>query len=307
MNKNMISHQESLHGAILSDHNRKSKIDLTIPMQTHLTETVRLGKFPAAYGYQIAIKIIYDCLGILISSNSKKEIGDAYTFSPNLNHLARLLYYEIKSSFLDIINDTFKIDHIRDYQDFDFFILCFVDKIDNYKGRFYILPKNFICDNSSIFKLSAMNNTKYDNQKNQNVDKQLRIKKEIVYDFFEKNNLAPTSNYEDVVRLLCTRQLHETVSKNLNPSSEQIRFNINGNIIQGKTNEDTWVNLANYIGPLNSEKYFPSFWLSTQPSKYHIVRLNIGNHWLDSNISVHEAGRIIKWGNQKTGFDIKLA
>lgn len=302
--KTEITVEESRRKAEEADLLRRTPLDLGMNMTKFITEAF-YRKVSASTGLQLAKKMILDTKGVLMPTES--DMGDAFSVSRIIDLITRILYYEIKTSFLNIDHKNFRIDHIRDYQDFDYFLICFVDKLNKYEGLFYILPMDFICKNPSVFSLSAMNNTKRANMNNINIDKKLVVKRDVVYDLFPKYSLIPTTKYKDFLEMLMSYELHNIRSKTiLQPFKTKIKFDINGTIIDGNNNREVWGKFVAHLGPMRSEKFFNKFLISVKPSDLRNLQLPLGNHWLDPNISRWEAQRIIKIGNDKTGLNVKL-
>jgi len=204
----MISQEQSLRRAMEIGNERDAEVDFNLPMSIFVTEYYR--RNPQAYGHGIVNKIIFDTQGLLKSCPS--EYGDAFSTSNNKKGTAEL-FYEGKSSFSSK-KGTFRITHIRDFQDFDYFIICFVDRQDKFKEYYYILPKDYICKNPDVFKLGNMNNSKKENQNNVNVDKCVTIKKEVVFEKFGENNLLYGTDYKDLMSCIKSERLHGSMFVN---------------------------------------------------------------------------------------------
>lgn len=298
----MTTLKNSLKRAVEIGLERDRNINLNQKIESFVTDAFT--HTPSSYGHLLCKKIIYDSNGVLL--RCEPDFGDAVSFSDNTELIRRLLNYEVKTSYLDLKTNTFRLTHLRDYQDFDYFIVCFIDRSDNFKPHFYVLTRSFICDNKELFKLHAMNNTNRANQDNVNIDKAITIKKEVAFNLFGKNNLLPGTSYDDLITAIKNYELHDLFNKNKKMKTTKIAFDVNGTIIKGKTNEKLIVEFVNYLGPLTAQEYFPSFYLSTQPTKCRYVRLRLGNHFFDPKISPIDIKRIVNRGNKKTGLNIKL-
>jgi len=172
---------------------RNLKLDYSSQIRIFLLQAYR--KNPSSYGTEICKKIMFDSMGKLI--HSKPDDGDAYSLvSSKKGKIYE--YYEIKSSYSQKLSGEFRIAHIRDYQDFNYFIICLVDTEDDFQEYFYLLDKSFICENSN-FNLSAMNNTKKANMLNVNIDKGMSIKKDEAFYLFGMGNLLCGTSYDDLL------------------------------------------------------------------------------------------------------------
>ena len=81
-------------------------------------------------------------------------------------------YYEIKTSYLGQSGDTYTITHIRQWQKFNYYLLCFIDCDNDFTPHFYVLNKNFM----DMIKVDNMNGTSNSNIGNDKVEKRATIK-----------------------------------------------------------------------------------------------------------------------------------
>lgn len=86
-------------------------------------------------------------------------------------------WFEVKISYLNKGSDLFTIRNVRPYQDFDYFILCFVDCKRNFEPMFIVVKKNIIANNPSVITLTPMNGTKKANKDNKDIGYGATIKK----------------------------------------------------------------------------------------------------------------------------------
>lgn len=83
-------------------------------------------------------------------------------------------YFELKVSFLSSRTDTYSITHIRPWQRFNFYLLCFVDCENDFTPNFYLLDKHVV----HKMRLGYMNGTPEANSHNHNVELRITIKKD---------------------------------------------------------------------------------------------------------------------------------
>ena len=81
-------------------------------------------------------------------------------------------YYEVKTSYLGQSGDTYTITHIRQWQKFNYYLLCFIDCDNDFTPHFYLLNKNVM----DMIKLDNMNGTSNSNIDNTKVEKRVTIK-----------------------------------------------------------------------------------------------------------------------------------
>lgn len=81
-------------------------------------------------------------------------------------------YYEVKTSYLGQSGDTYTITHIRQWQKFNYYLLCFIDCDNDFTPHFYVLNKNVM----NMIKVDNMNGTSNSNIDNTKVEKRVTIK-----------------------------------------------------------------------------------------------------------------------------------
>jgi len=211
-----------LKDAIQTKNLRNVKIDTTIPMHEFIPSASK--RTPQWYGINIPKKIMEDNKGKIFPMDPREDRGDAYIPSQSKDYdllldkyvnLDSILYIEFKTSFTDNETGTkHRITHVRGFQDLTHYIICLVDQEDNYKSRFYFLPKQLIFDMAGT---SAMNNTSERNKENKFVDTCFGMEKIELYDIFGKNNLLRGTSYQD----LCDYINYMSNTKVLNKTTQQ--------------------------------------------------------------------------------------
>jgi len=161
---------------------KSKEVDYMLPLNHFIMDCyVRLN--PCSYGLRIASKICID--SSLPQVSSRLGLGDC---------MVGERAYEIKVSFLSQEN-TYCITHIRMWQKFTHYILCFVDCRDNFTPNFIVLNKFEL----NKLNLGAMNNTKEANVDNHNIELRVTIKKDSKeYNFLLRNNLLDGTSYGDL-------------------------------------------------------------------------------------------------------------
>ena len=153
----------------MSDYLKRAKekyktnkdIDMSLSLIDYICECyVKLN--PCSYGSRIENKV----KKLLKVKNVKKsENKGDFKFGDT--------YGEMKVSFLSQ-SLCYNITHIRLYQDFDFYLFCFIDCEDAFTPHFYLISKNIM----NKLPLTSMNGTEESNMKNKNVDQRITIKKD---------------------------------------------------------------------------------------------------------------------------------
>ena len=136
-------------------------IDLNLDLIDYICECyTKLN--PCSYGSRIENKIKKI---LKVKTVKKGENRGDFSFGTK--------YGEIKITFLSQTN-CYNITHIRLYQDFDFYLFCFIDCEEMFTPNFYLIPKNIM----NKLPLTSMNGTEESNMKNKNVDQRITIKKD---------------------------------------------------------------------------------------------------------------------------------
>jgi len=113
--------------------------------------------------------------------------------------------FEAKLSFLHK-KGSYGIRQIRLYQDFDFFLICFVDCENNFTPSFTCVPQKAL---KKIFHLTPTNGTKEANKKNGNIPYSVNVTKgsyqmKLLFDDY---NLLKGTTYSDVVNFLSKKNI----------------------------------------------------------------------------------------------------
>jgi hypothetical protein len=181
---------------------------------------------PASYGKQFVRKIIHDSdesriYEILGVSDSSDEGDISITFDnfeffckketewvlkgKRLVPMCKVILdnipmktIEVKISYLGK-NESYTIRNIRPYQDFNYFLLCFVDCKDNFKQTFVLVNKEVITNSKNIT-LTPMNGTKNINEGNVNIGYGTAFNKySDTFDYIKEKNILNGTNYTDVL------------------------------------------------------------------------------------------------------------
>lgn len=149
---------------------------------------------PCTYGKLLPKKIQHDS-GPFLRSSDKDLLSDRGDL-----HINKKTFLEVKTSIIGKGGKN-SITNIRDWQDFDYFILCFID-ID-FIPSFFCVPKEAVTNNPQL-KLSAMNDSKEINSHNTYVAKRTNINSYDVNYLFKKHNLLKGTSYTHLLTFLKT-------------------------------------------------------------------------------------------------------
>jgi hypothetical protein len=144
---------------------------------------------PCSYGGKIQAKLIKE-LGIL-SISASLDRGDAFFGK---------FFAEMKCTFLDKKN-SYHLTHLRQWQNFDFYILCFIDCENDFIPEFFVLNKKVL----DKIKTTAMNGTKESNLNNDKVSLRATVKKNgEVHKMFKKKNKLSGTSFSDLKKFIDT-------------------------------------------------------------------------------------------------------
>ena len=145
---------------------------------------------PNKYGNVFPEKIIHDVGPRLKKMSPKLDRGDL--------HINYKKFFEVKISYKNI-GEKYSITNIRDWQDLNYFILCFVD--ENFKPKYYCVPKDVVTCNPKI-SLTGMNNSKTINSYNTYVGKRTTIDANDIDWLFKSNNVLKGTTYTNLINFL---------------------------------------------------------------------------------------------------------
>jgi hypothetical protein len=145
---------------------------------------------PNKYGDSFPEKLVYDVGPMLKKIPRSLDRGDL--------HVGYKKFMEAKISYLGL-KDSFSITNIRDWQQLDYFILCFVD--GEFNASFYCVPKEVVTDNHNI-RLTGMNNSKKINSSNTYVGKRTTIKSGDIRWLFKEHNILAGTTYKHLFTFL---------------------------------------------------------------------------------------------------------
>jgi hypothetical protein len=141
-------------------YNQNTEVDYNLGFNDFIMDCyVRLK--PCSYGGKIQQKISLDVNLISIAPNENR--GDV---------LFNDKFAEIKTSYLGK-NKTYRLTHLRMWQKFTYYIICFIDCENDFTPELYLIDKNIM----DKFKLTPMNGTTDSNSENNNIELSCTIKK----------------------------------------------------------------------------------------------------------------------------------
>jgi len=169
--------------------NKLTKEEMDLPMKDFIP-CIYYNCSPNLYGVRFAKKILKESKGFLTETNQSMDNGDFMFFDDTTKTYK---YGEIKISYKGI-NGKYRVTNIRDHQRLDYFILCFVDTENDFKPKYYVVPKEHVT-NGTFFKLSAMNGTFIANMNNEVVPKSMTVSEDDVDWYFSQKNLLNGNTY----------------------------------------------------------------------------------------------------------------
>ena len=104
-------------------------------------------------------------------------------------------YFEVKVSYLTQKNDSFNLTHLRTWQNFNYYLCCFIDCDDNFTPHFYVVDRKIV----SQMKLNYMNGTPKSNEDNTNVEMRATLTRgKENFRMINKHNLLKVTTYESL-------------------------------------------------------------------------------------------------------------
>lgn len=185
MNKNLLNEVKKKR----DKRNILTNKDFQLPMDDFILKIYNVCT-PNKYGDSFPLKIQHD-IGVKLKKMPRTmDRGDL--------HINYKKFLEAKISYLDL-KGNYSITNIRDWQDLDYFILCFVDS--NFKASFYCVPKKVVTDNPKL-SLTGMNNSKKINSYNTYVGKRTSFDSVDTDWLFKKKSVLKGTTYKDLVTFL---------------------------------------------------------------------------------------------------------
>jgi hypothetical protein len=141
-------------------YNQVTEVDFNLDFSDFIMDCyVRLK--PCSYGGRVQQKIGMDVNLTSIPANENR--GDL---------MLRDKFAEVKTSYLGK-SGTYRLTHLRMWQKFKYYIICFIDCENDFNYEIYLIDK-YIMDK---FKLSPMNGTSHSNSENNNIELSCTIRK----------------------------------------------------------------------------------------------------------------------------------
>jgi hypothetical protein len=196
---------------------------------------------PASYGRQFVKKIMRDESETPLEEKRNLyyikdwvDQGDLVQLYPSVEYFSGVIYdskrhkqvkwdnaskmtIEVKISYLTK-EGNYNIRNIRPYQDFDYFLFCFVDCENDFTAKFIMVEKRVITEFDNCFTLTPMNGTKKANKDNKDIGYGTSFKKGFSQEWtLEQYNLLDGTTYDSFKRYLTNNigVLKETYEKSL--------------------------------------------------------------------------------------------
>ena len=184
--------------AALLKRNKDKSVNYDLKFQDFICQCyVNLN--PNSYGTHIQDYISRYAHGYHISASEEKGdfvVGD--------------YYFEVKASYLSQKNSSYNITHLRTWQQFNYYLCCFIDCDDNFKPYFYLIDKNIVAKMT----LSFMNGTPKSNVNNMNVEMRATVKIDSHnHKVLRKHNLLKDTTFESMREFMLDVEKKHMVEK----------------------------------------------------------------------------------------------
>ena len=242
-----------------TNRNEITSTEYRLPIDEFLME-LYLKCTPGSYGKKFPLKLLGDCQRNDIYMRDipdNENCGDTRICYPQIDGCAAGWFkygnrtltlneiseyrLEIKISYLTKKN-IYNIKGIRLYQDFDFYILCFVDCEENFRPRFACIHKD-VLQSEGLCTLTPLSGTKESNLNNENIVYSASIKKNsYAYDmifsddpYYIGYNLLKDDTYESLLSFLShLNKKAMTDYLNSDETKKKILKNLRGGYNRGK-------------------------------------------------------------------------
>lgn len=286
-------------------------IDFDLPIEEFLELCQH--EIPATYGKLIVKKIIHDSGRIAQSVSDNIEKGDI-----KIRENWTDKFYEVKTSFLNK-GGKFGIKNIRSWQDYDRFILCFVDTTnDKYRPYFYCVDKSVIIDNP-VLVFTGMNNTKETNMKNMRVALSTSFDMNEHSWLFGEENYLGGNTYQHLINfikkydnrldrdILRERYVDENLSKPVTTRGpvQKVYLKMGDKTIWGSSNKEVMKNLVTHIGPKRLDGIIWRSSLNKQPNENRTEYVGDG-YYLNPKFSLRDFSSTIQSINHHLGLSIQI-
>jgi hypothetical protein len=139
---------------------------------------------PASYGYQLQHYICHILLKL-------KKLGDNLGLG---DFVLNKEFGEFKSTYLSKDNE-YNLTHLRQWQNFSYYLLCFIDCDNDFNPEFYLITK----EDMGKFKLGFMNGIAEENKGQKNREKRLTVKKGSKnHKLFAEYNILSGTSFKDL-------------------------------------------------------------------------------------------------------------
>jgi hypothetical protein len=151
-------------------------------MNQYLSLATNKFKSDRSVNYDLPLEdFICQCYVKLTPNNYGTRVQERLRRELNVNRVSQRLgmgdfeicrkYFEVKVSYLSSKEDSYYLLHLRPWQRFNYYLLCFVDCENDFKPNFYVIDKHVI----HKFKLNNMHGTADANSDNHNVELRISI------------------------------------------------------------------------------------------------------------------------------------
>ena len=291
---------------------RDTDVDIDIPMDK-FSLIVYLG-LSQKYGQLIPKKIIRDSMGVLTPTNPNVGPGDAF-----INTLKGIIHYEIKCTYTSK-NGMYSLTQLRMFEDYQYFIIALFDRTDNFKSRFYVIPKEVL----RKLKLQSMHGNKKVNSENKFIEERVSLTTMDAYDFFGYHNILPGTSYDDLrsyyFQLGVSQHVNPNVKMNVPLTGGQLQnhrcsksfyekrttiyFTVNNERIMGDNNKDTVRLLIEHLGTEEAMKFFTNSILSKERGEYH--NMMIGDCYYNPRLSIRDIRNFMARGAKNSKVIVKM-
>jgi hypothetical protein len=191
------------------EKNRINDSDYELPIDEFLV-SIHNECDPGVYGNYFAKRVIKDSKGVLKPVNITENRGDCKF---NSKDTGEDMYVELKITFLSERTNSYKLSNLRFYQDFNYFLFCFVDKL-TMEYYFFLVEKKSL-EECGFFKFTPMSGTLIENYNKNSVIYSSTVSVSEMLWVFGKLTLLDGTTYESLMKYINDKSVNNFIPNTL--------------------------------------------------------------------------------------------
>jgi hypothetical protein len=291
------------------DKNNEFNVNYDLPHNEFIIEGYN-NFTPSVYGNLYVKKIIYDLEHFWEIVPTNKNKGDCKYFDKKLN---KDVYIEVKHTFIKP-NDKCGFTNLRFYQNFDYYLLCTIDKVTD-KISFYLVKKSDL-ENNGFIKFSTKKNQSM--LLNEKIEYSFSLHKDDLDWILSKLNVLKNTDYSSMIEYFNNINEPEELIPITNPSDitqqstkapkTEFKFEVKHiptnqvYVVCEKINKYTVIKLVNLLGPkvvYDTVSTKTTKWIGYGKTQFRNHHTNEKNIFINPKIGIRDIIPIVNKLNQK--------